>query len=144
MPFSTDDTAGHRHSESCQWFSGSTAAAAFPSPLQQRREGGPPTEIAHLVLTQTPAWFLQAWLPTAQQGPFVIYLDEYWPYFLGTDMWEYVLLEDLGNGVGEPAHCINSGEFTGAEQLVIALLSVRASPSMLEMVFSSLRFISEL
>lgn len=57
--------------------SGSTAAAAFPSPLQQRREGGPPTEIAHLVLTQTPAWFLQAWLPTAQQGSFVIYLDEY-------------------------------------------------------------------
>lgn len=46
--------------------SGRTAAAAFPSPPQQRREGSFPTEPAHLVLTQTPAWLLRAWLPTAQ------------------------------------------------------------------------------
>lgn len=88
--------------------SGSTAAAAFPFPPQQRREGSPPTEPAHLVLTKTPAWPFQAWLPTAQQGPFVIYLDEYWPSFLGTDMWEYVLLEDLGSGAGGPAYCLAS------------------------------------
>lgn len=46
--------------------SGRTAATAFPFPPQQRRESSSPTEPAHLVLTQTPAWLLRAWLPTAQ------------------------------------------------------------------------------
>lgn len=56
--------------------SGRAAAASSFIP-QQRRERGSPTEPARLGLTQTPAGLCQAWLPTAQQGPFVIYLDAY-------------------------------------------------------------------
>lgn len=46
--------------------SGRRAAAPLPFPLQQRGESSLPTEQAHLVLTQTPAGLLRAWLPTAQ------------------------------------------------------------------------------
>lgn len=108
MPFPIDEATGHRHSESCQqgwqWKSSSGSLSPAPPPPRRRRESISPTEPAHSVLTQTPAWLLQAWLPTAQRGPFVIYLDAYWPYFLGTVMWEYVLLEDVGGGGAR--HCL--------------------------------------
>lgn len=105
LPFPIDEATGHRHSESCQQrWQWKSSRGSLPFPTQQSRESVSPTEPAHLVLTQTPAWLLQAWLPTAQRGPFVIYLDAYWPYFLGTVMWEYVLLEDLGGGGAQ--HCL--------------------------------------
>lgn len=104
--------------------SGRAAAASSFIP-QQRRERGSPTEPARLGLTQTPAGLRQAWLPTAQQGPFVIYLDAYWPYFPGTVMWKYALLEDLRveAGVSHTLSCsIFSAEFTRTEWLAISPL----------------------
>lgn len=45
-----------------------------------------PPESTHSVLTQIPAQLLWAWLPAAQEGPFVIYVQAHRPYFLGTVM----------------------------------------------------------
>ena len=107
------------------------------TPIQSHRhdvERGPPrSRLSSFGAKPTPAWFLQAWLPSAQQGPFVTYWDEYWPYFLSPDGWEYALLGELGEGVGAPGTVSSSG----VEQPASSRLSIWASPSMLGRYFQA-------
>lgn len=123
----------HRHSAACV-----PCLPARP-PQARRPKSSPaagtgarsPAEPARLGLSRCQR-APQTWPPSAQQGPFVIYLDEYWPYFLGIDVWEYALLE--GWRVGGAPSTVSS---SGAEQPASSLLSIGASPSMLGRYFQA-------
>lgn len=80
-------------------------------------------------------------------GPLVIYLDAYCSYFLGTVMWEDVLLEDLGVGVGVPSTVwLYPLLWSRCQGRALGHLTPlhRTTSSMLEMVLASLPFVSEL
>ena len=128
-------------SQRCQCALPANDAATGPSPQSSPTAvtlSAVPRGASSFGAKPTPAWFLQAWLPSAQQGPFVIYWD-YWPYFFSPYGWKYALLEDLREGVGDTQHSVKLWCGT-AGQLASLHLSIAIDVGT---VFSILQFISD-
>ena len=146
LPFPIDEATGHRHSESCQqrWqWKSSRGSLPFSHPAEQgkrfsHRAG---TFGANSDPSMAPPGLAAYCTARAFCNLFRCILTLF--------SWHcHVRVCSFGGfgGRGCPALSgfVLSFEFAGAEQLATSLVSIRASPSTLETVFSSFRFISEL